>query len=344
MVQVVGNPGQIAGILEKGKQRKEDSHGRQHDGDDPGQHSVYAVRKKAAEPVRSAKGEEQGGKCLLETEKQPRQQPGRIICSGYGKPEDESQQSSMAGYPKSRLVKMRSSRRSRLMPAPGPECTALDAISSARARMLSAMSVLEAVASQSGCFEHGAGFPEDRLDGRLCLWIEAEKVCEPRFQRRAALQKPQGEPAGWKGTARQLLDAGLQKLQSGFHRSRIGDGPCGGGFLGCPPVHPGLWKIDRDSGRFLLRFRLPDAQLPGEKREIDFEARSFASSIKLTHTSAFGQSSRICRARFRLRSRQEALQTATAASAPPKHRKSRVISSSGEWAWREYAPGVSVIR
>ena len=50
-VQVKRHTWQIPEVLQQCEQGKEDRHGRQHHGNDPGQHGVYAVQEKAFQPA-----------------------------------------------------------------------------------------------------------------------------------------------------------------------------------------------------------------------------------------------------------------------------------------------------
>ncbi len=55
-VHIKGHPGQVPQVLQQREQRKKDGHGRQHDGHDPGHHSVYAENSHVDEPLGEAYG------------------------------------------------------------------------------------------------------------------------------------------------------------------------------------------------------------------------------------------------------------------------------------------------
>ena len=75
-----------------------------------------------------------------------------------------------------------------------------------------------------------------------------------------------------------------------------------------------------------------------------FMPRWRASSIMFTQSIVFGIICATCMAKIKLRSKQQASHTTTAASGCSKQRKSRVASSSAEFAVNEYAPGKSTSR
>lgn len=52
MIQDEGHPGEVAEVLQQGKQGKEDGHGGQHDAHHPGQHPVDTQNQGAVEPRR----------------------------------------------------------------------------------------------------------------------------------------------------------------------------------------------------------------------------------------------------------------------------------------------------
>lgn len=68
-VHVVGGPGQVTQILQQGKKREEDGHGRQHDGDDPGGHAVHAPDRAVRHGFRQAGPGKQAKKARFQSGK-----------------------------------------------------------------------------------------------------------------------------------------------------------------------------------------------------------------------------------------------------------------------------------
>ena len=92
-IQVIGNPGQITRVLQQGKQRKEDGHGRQHYRDNPGQDPVDSQYQQPVKPLGGARGHEGFGELVLEAEQGVRQHLGGVIGACDGEPEYHSQHS-----------------------------------------------------------------------------------------------------------------------------------------------------------------------------------------------------------------------------------------------------------
>ena len=128
-----------------------------------------------------------------------------------------------------------------------------------------------------------------------------------------------------------LLNDRFQDFQGSFQRRRVNNRGGRTGLMSVCQIHPE--RLPERKSVCLFRADTPTAGTPRlweRARRLTRMPRFSASSIRLTHTRVLGQSSRICRTRFRFLSRQVASQTAMTVFAPPKHRKSRVISSSGE--------------
>ena len=64
-IQVVGDPGQVARILQQGEQGEEDGHGRKHHADHPGQHPVDPQHQRPVEPFRGSQPDEELAKPIL---------------------------------------------------------------------------------------------------------------------------------------------------------------------------------------------------------------------------------------------------------------------------------------
>ena len=84
------------------------------------------------------------------------------------------------------------------------------------------------------------------------------------------------------------------------------------------PFHPAGLKNVPESAFFLQLFPRQGQKFPAESRQINAYVFFAASSMKLTQTMAGIPVSRICRTRFKFRSRQVESQITTAASQFPK--------------------------
>ncbi len=91
MVQVVGDPGQEAGVLQEGEQGKENSHGRKHDGDNPGQDTVYAGYGQILEPDRGVEADKKCGQGCFQGGEQAGKELGGVVGPCNGQPEYEGQ-------------------------------------------------------------------------------------------------------------------------------------------------------------------------------------------------------------------------------------------------------------
>ena len=90
-IQIIGNPGQIAGVFQQRKQREENGHRRKHNRDDPGKNPVKAKNQKAVKPVGGMQGKKQCAQVVLYMEENIGQQGGRRSGAGYGNPENDRQ-------------------------------------------------------------------------------------------------------------------------------------------------------------------------------------------------------------------------------------------------------------
>ncbi len=64
-IQVIGKPWKISHVFQKRKERKEDSHGREHDGDHPGDDPIDPEDQHAMEPFGRMKPSGQCGQQVL---------------------------------------------------------------------------------------------------------------------------------------------------------------------------------------------------------------------------------------------------------------------------------------
>ena len=96
-IQIIGNPGKITRVLQQGKQRKENSHGRQHHRDNPGQDPVDSQNQQTVKPWGSAHSHEGFCELVLEAEQGVRQHLGGVIGACDGQPEYHGQHSDHDG-------------------------------------------------------------------------------------------------------------------------------------------------------------------------------------------------------------------------------------------------------
>lgn len=91
-IQVIGDAGEVAGVLKQGKKGEENRHRRQHDRDDPAQRSPDALDQRAMEPGGGVEGGEEGGQPGLDPGKAGAQPRGGVVRAFDGEPEDKRQQ------------------------------------------------------------------------------------------------------------------------------------------------------------------------------------------------------------------------------------------------------------
>ena len=94
-IQVKGDPGQIAHILQQGEQGEEDPHRRQHHRHHPGGGPPGPLDQDAPEPA--GKGLAKSPQRLLSQAEEPGQPIGKEICPHNGEPEDKGQQTQHHG-------------------------------------------------------------------------------------------------------------------------------------------------------------------------------------------------------------------------------------------------------
>ena len=91
-VQVVGDPGQIAQILQQREEREEDRHGRQHHRRDPGQHPPGPVDQQPAPEVREAQRGDQRVQAEFDPSEQSRERVGEGVGPENAEIQDQRQE------------------------------------------------------------------------------------------------------------------------------------------------------------------------------------------------------------------------------------------------------------
>ncbi|MEG1773912.1 MAG: hypothetical protein RR320_03550, partial [Oscillospiraceae bacterium] len=92
VIQIKCHPGQIAHVLQQGKQREENRHRRQHDGHHPSQHPPNPVDQQIAQPVRDTQQPQSRHQRIGKPEQSRKQQRRGQIRAREGQPEHAGQQ------------------------------------------------------------------------------------------------------------------------------------------------------------------------------------------------------------------------------------------------------------
>lgn len=87
-IHIEGGPGQVSQIFQQGKERKENGHGREHNGYDPGENPANSVYQAVHRRGGGAQEGEEGGQLFFPGKQQVPEQGGWVVGSRHGDPED----------------------------------------------------------------------------------------------------------------------------------------------------------------------------------------------------------------------------------------------------------------